>query len=361
MTITYSGRVLWANGAPLRDVQVRLFEPKDGGTLGAELTLQPALTAPDGSFTIQAQETPLIDNALLNQLELLSSQFDEIDASQTGLGSETRPILQFSYSINGRTARLLAVFRKLHRAYRLAHYPPVSFLPSRDGFAFANSFDPFLPTISLPGWLGGKRVPQNYGLCGGMSSAAYDFCLVKAGDPLAPNIRQYTIVPKNGSLLQRYLLRRSLDTFGAAGSKVARVGDWTLLPDAGPAGTQKLTLDEFPAIRQSLEDGQCVVLTLIYERAVDFLSMAKQIWLNHQVLAYGVAQTGSDAYEISIYNSNYPNRDDIRLQIQCVQEGLIQGNPVFGMLTHETVPGELPREVRGFFPMEYTQADPPGR
>jgi hypothetical protein len=360
MTTTYSGKVFWANGFPIPNVTVQLFEPGKNQGLGTELTLQPSLSIADGSFVFQSKDSPLLDNALLAELELLSPQFDGIEISDLSLGNDLRPIVQFTYSLKGNIAQASIPFRKLHRGYRLPHNPPVDFLPSRDGFAFENFFRPFNPPITLPDWLGGSRIPEPYGLCGGMSSAAYDFCLAKASSPKAPDIRQYTSVPKTGTRLHRYLLRRSMDTFGMAGKMVAKVGDWTMLPDQGLAGCQKLTLDELPAILQMLDEGQCMVITLIYEQAADFLEMIKKIWLNHQVLAYGYIKTGPDTFEIRIYDSNYPDHDNVVLKTQHNQVGNSAGQPVDGLVTHEFIPGELDQVVRGFFPMNYQPTIPPG-
>jgi len=360
VTITYSGRVLWANGIPIPDVQVRLFKPLKDQSLGIELTLQPGLTNADGTFTLQSKDSILLDSSLLAEFDLLSQNFDEIDTRGFDLGDNLRPIIQFSYFLKGHNIQTQAPFRRLHRGYRLPYNPPVNFMPSRDGFDFENSFKPFDPPITLPDWLGENRISGSYGLCGGMSSAAYDFCLARVTNPKAPDIRHYTTIPKTGTRLHRYLLRRSLDTFGTAGLLIRRVGDWTLRLDQGLGGVQNLTLIELPAIQQNFQDGQCVVLTLIYERAANFEEMIKKIWLNHQVLAYGYSEIGLDTFQIPIYDSNYPNRNNARLHIQRVQVGISGGQPVFGLVSREIIPGELDKEVRGFFSMNYQSANPPG-
>ena len=261
---------------------------------------------------------------------------------------------------NGRAFQTQAPLRRLHRGYYLPYNCPVDFLPSRDGFDFVNYFKPFDPLISLPAWLDVSRIPGSYGLCGGMSSAAYDFRLAHTVNPKAPDIRQYHDVPKTATSLHRYLIRRSLDTFGVAGRLVGRVGDWTLLPDQGSGGVQNLSLVEFPNIFQNLQNGQCVVLTLIYERAANFSEMMQKIWLNHQVLAYGYTATGPDTFKIHIYDSNYKNRDDASLQIQQAQVGSSSGQPIYGLISREIIPGQLNKEVRGFFPMNYQPSAPPG-
>jgi hypothetical protein len=67
-----------------------------------------------------------------------------------------------------------------------------------------------------------------------------------------------------------------------------------------------------------------------------------------------------DKYQISIYDSNFPNRDNARLHLQRLQVGTDRDQPVFGLLSREVIPGELDKEVRGFFRMNYQAANPPG-
>jgi hypothetical protein len=360
MTTTYSGQVSWANGVPSPKVEVRLFEPGNGQSMGAELTLQPGVSIADGTFTLQIKDTSHIDSTVLTELEPLSPLFNGIHTGELSLGSDSRPLLQFTYPINGRTFQTLVPFRKLHRSYQLPLNPPVDFLPSRDGFNFLNYFKPFKVPISLPAWLNVNRIPGSYGLCGGMSSAAYDFRLARASNPNAPDIRKYSEVPNTGTLLHRYLLRRSLDTFGTFGIKIAQVSEWTLLPDSGLAGIQKLTLDGLSAIRQKLEDGQCVVISLIYEHASDIKEVVSKIWLNHQVLAYELVQKSPDNFEIKIYDSNHPNRDDVVVDTQRIQVGNSNGQPVFGLASREVIPGDPDKVVRGFFTMDYQPTYPKG-
>jgi hypothetical protein len=230
----------------------------------------------------------------------------------------------------------------------------------RDGFNFFNFFKPFKVPLTLPAWLNVNRIPGSYGLCGGMSSAAYDFRLARASNPNAPDIRKYNEVPNTGTLLHRYLLGRSLDTFGTVGIRIAQVGEWTLLPDSGLAGIRKLTLDGLSVIREKLEDGQCVVMTLIYEQTSDIKEVVSKIWLNHQVLAYEFIQKSPDNFEIKIYDSNYPNRDDVVLETQQVQVGSSNGQPISGLVSREVIPGDSDKVVRGFFPMDYQAMYPKG-
>lgn len=360
MTIDYKGHISWANGIPISQVEVRLFEPSDERTqLGDELTLQPGYSQSDGSFRIQARDSELLDNSVLEEFEDLVPFFNGVDSSGSSLGSDQRLIFQFTYLLNGQNLHSTEFFRKLHRWYHLPNNPPVDFKPSTDGFVFKNQFKAFKTTITLPAWLGAKKIPGNYGLCGGMSSAAYDYRLARINNSNPPNIRRYTNVPNNWTKLHRYLIRRSLDTFGDFGINLDKVGDWTLLPNLSSAGTQKLTLDELPDIQQRLENRQCVVLTLIYEHASNRLELISKIWHNHQVLAYKFVEVNQDEFRISIYDSNYPDEDDAVLEVKRKPVGVDYGNPIFGLETYQIVPGEPNKKVRGFFSMHYQAVSPP--
>jgi hypothetical protein len=362
MAITYTGKVFWANAVPVKDVEVRLFNIKKDGSPGSELSMTPGISDSEGVFTLALRDSRLIDGNLLSSLDELSLQFDEIQPNSISLGEDQRPCLQFKYPIHGQPIQVFLPFRRLHRGYRLPHHQPVNFQPSLHGFVFQNNFKPFDPPISLPDFLGVNRVLSSYGLCGGMSSAAYNYCLAKTSDPKAPDIRQYKTVPKTATRLHRYLLRRALDTFGPAGKMIGIVGEWTLLPDDGPAGTRKLTRDGAKSILKLLQEGQCVVLTLIYERAMNLNELASEIWLNHQVLAYRSKEVDPDIVEISIYDSNFPDRDDAVIRAQQVQVGNDGPQPVYGFLSHEIIPSaRFNKEVRGFFPMFYQPARPPGK
>ncbi|MGB5987492.1 MAG: hypothetical protein WBG37_19460, partial [Desulfobacterales bacterium] len=353
MTSTYSGRIQWANEIAVPDVEVRLFRQLTDGSLGMEMTEAPGLSDADGDFTLSMRDSRLIDEELLAEYDLLSSEFEVLDPGGFDLGDELRPIIQFTLEIKGQQVLFEAPFRRIHRGYHLPYNPPVEFQPSRDGFDFPNAFKFFQSSISLPFGLAEKLIPEPYGVCGGMSAAAYDYRLACLCDPTPPDIRQYHTPPKTGTRLQRYLLRRSLDTFGSLGCNVRRVGDWTLLPDEGPCGVCYLSLQELPSVLLRLQRGQCAVLALIYERAESFAEMLQKIWLNHQVLAYGYQQLGPGQYEIAIYDPNHKNQDQVKLGIEQVQVGSDSNGPVFGLQIIEEIPNRADKAVRGIFPMTY--------
>jgi hypothetical protein len=73
-----------------------------------------------------------------------------------------------------------------------------------------------------------------------------------------------------------------------------------------------------------------------------------------------IKASGTVYKEGTIYDSNFKNHDDASLQIQQVQVGSSSGLSVYGLVSREIIPGQLDKEVRGFFPMNYQTSIPPG-
>lgn len=209
----------------------------------------------------------------------------------------------------------------------------INFLPQQHGFCFPNHF-PGLPLpISLPTF---PRLKTAYGLCGGMSSAALDFFLFECSIP------SQNSVPQAGSLLHRYLYQRQLDTYGFLGSSAAKFGQWMLLNDLE---LQRRTAEEFNQVLQSLDQGNLVVMGLVYVTFRDTLA----IWMNHQVLTYGY-ETLDSGFIVNIYDPNYPQRNDISLDLKTTPAGLI---------VTQNIPGFRQKRVRGLFAMPYCPQRPP--
>ena len=164
MTHTYSGRIQWANELPVPNAEVRLFRQLTDHSLGMELTELPGLSDQEGHFSISIRDSVLIDETLLADYDLLSSEFEILDPGPFDLGNQLRPIIQFPLEIKAQTVLFEAPFRRIHRGYHLPYNPPVDFQPSRDGFDFINSFKMFQSPISLPFGLAEKLIPDCYGL-----------------------------------------------------------------------------------------------------------------------------------------------------------------------------------------------------
>jgi hypothetical protein len=223
-------------------------------------------------------------------------------------------------------------------------------------------------------------ITRDYGLCGGMASAALDYFLSCIPIPSTPS------VPLLGSPLYNYLLRRLLDSLGRPSfGMVKKFISWTQRPDitsslsiaaagalgptaarilgpvavvalgpvtAGAAdlvtidGVQELTVREFHATVRALAAGHMVVLGLVYQGpgAVD-------IWENHQVLAYGTGRVSPTVTNIRVYDPNYNGDDGVLIRCE-----LLAGGTRVRCLQMSR---RAPRKVRGFFCMPYTRRTPP--
>lgn len=213
------------------------------------------------------------------------------------------------------------------------------FRPSRDGFAFVNSFS----GSSLPIDLGAAAeislgLPRRFGLCGGMSSAAVDYFI--AGAPVPASTRP----PARGTPLYNYLYQRQTASMGPSGAMALKFLEWMRLPDDGPDGCRARTAAELPAIRVALERGEPVIIGLVLTSA----ARHQEPWNNHQVLAYAISSRTAAAapQEIRIYDPNFPGRDDVVIRIS--------GDP--GEPVCSRVAGRRETVVRGFFRMPYSPA-----
>jgi hypothetical protein len=239
--------------------------------------------------------------------------------------------------------------------------PVGPFLPSRHGFRFGNLFS---TTIPLPGPL--PSISPEFGLCGGMASAALDYFLSCISIPST------TAVPASGSTLFKYLLSRQLDSLGPRFGMVRKFLEWTNRPDTTtsvarssvPAavlttivgawwtnfvtvdGLQELTVPEFRATVASLSAGRSLVLGLVYVGPA-----AVSIWKNHQVLAYGAASVSSTVTDIRVYDPNERQDDNVRIRCELLS-GATRVHCVQVSSSETTT-------VRGFFRMPYTRKTPP--
>ena len=246
--------------------------------------------------------------------------------------------------------------------------PTGRFLPTTHAFKFGNLFS---LTIPLP--LGLPTITPEYGLCGGMASAALDYYLSCIPIPTP------SAVPVTGTTLHKYLFDRLLDSLGRPSfDMVLKFLSWTQRPDTdskllstaikragplalilgvGPAigsyfvnvdGVQELTArKEFPKIAAELNAGRMVVVGLVYVGPGGL-----NIWENHQVLAYGIERESPTVTKIKVYDPNYPGDDGAYLRCELVAGG--------SRLRCEQVLTRAKNEkVRGFFRMPYKHKVPP--
>jgi hypothetical protein len=361
MKVKFSGRVRFANGDPVPNVVVRIFDKDAAGKQDDDLTLTPGLSDEKGRFNLTYEPLRFLDYHTIPLPGALGDAFNtpspEPGIKLPDLGDIYLPYLDFNYTFNGLNRHHTAALGIFKSDYYLPENPPVEFRPSRHGFRFTNQFRGYFLPFSTPAFVGSKKVPSIYGLCGGMCSAAYDFAL---SGRLVPHGER---IPRQGSRLQRYLFRRQIDSLGEMGKQVVRVAQWSSMPDDGIAGAQARTLVEFDHVRQKLDDQNPCILALIYARATSLRELTKLIFTNHQVLAYGYHQDQDRTIMISVYDPNFPGRDDITLRCEPVLVGEVKARKgvreVFGLKTLQLVGGEAFRAVRGFFSMPYDPIRPP--
>jgi hypothetical protein len=184
-----------------------------------------------------------------------------------------------------------------------------------------------------------------------MSVLAADY--FRFGVPIPP----LTTEPPVGSRLYLKLLKRQLDSlqlnpasigpgFGAPVLKFLR---WMKLADRGALSTATLTTKEFFAVRAALALGRLVGLGLVLVR-----SSGGSLFDNHQVLAHCLHKRSPRRFDIEIYDSNKPQRDDIRIEVEIVRGETLATEvvPASGTQPEKRIP------IRGFFIMPFVPEAP---
>jgi hypothetical protein len=361
MKVNFSGSVHYANSDPISNVVVRIFDKDASAEQDDDLTILPGLSDEQGHFSLTYEPLRYLDYHTLHLSGTSGSSGDTPDG-HSGLRLPDvmdvyLPYLKFHYTFNGLNYEHTASLGIFQTKFYLPENPPLDFLPSTHGFKFQNSFSGYFLPFSTPAFLSSRKVSSQYGLCGGMCAAAYDFAL--AGRPIPSSLD----VPKTGTRLQRYLYRRQMDSLGGLGQQVVKVAQWTTLPDDTPMGTQRRTADEFGQLRRKLDNKNPLVLALIYEHATSLGELSKVIFNNHQVLAYAYQQGAASGYIINVYDPNLPCRDDVTILAEPVElgeENTPSGSQhVQGLTCSQWLGDKSYRLVRGFFAMPYTPELPP--
>ncbi|MGE5123128.1 MAG: hypothetical protein ACM3H7_01300 [Acidobacteriaceae bacterium] len=359
MKLEFSGTIQYANGKPVQDVTVRIFDRDAVGKQDDDLTVNPGVSDEKGRFRLTYEPLRYLDYHTLSSPGTPEEPFATAptDLRLPDLGDIYLPYLQFNYTFNGAPRQHRQPLKIFQKTFHLPESPPLDFLPSTHGFKFTNAFSGYFLPFSTPAFMGAGKVSSQYGLCGGMCAGAYDFALA------GREIPKQGKVPRQGTRLQRYLFRRQMDSLGGIGQEVVKVAQWTCLPDDTLAGAQARTGQGFAATRQKLEDKNLVVLALIYDRAKDLFELPRVIFNNHQVLAYACSEDGEGGYRLQVYDPNLPGRDDVLIECQPVIVGEVSSpsgpQPVMGLKSTQRVGGEFFRNVRGFFSMPYSPVKPP--
>lgn len=210
-----------------------------------------------------------------------------------------------------------------------------AFLPSRNGFAFANNF----PGTPLPSFLGGTASGNSaFGLCGGMTAASADYFLAGL---LPPRTRE---LPQRGSALYEYLFLRQAESIGPGIVTAGKFAEWMSKPNAE---LEVRSLSELAALETRLKEHPIAPIGLILAGA----DGKRDIRENHQVLALGIEREGSAA-KIAIYDPNFPEDDSVRIELRSTS-----GKEPIGRITRAGTSKSMP--VRGFFVLSYQSKLPP--
>ena len=209
--------------------------------------------------------------------------------------------------------------------------PPAGFLPSRDGFAFTNSWPP-APAVTVPtpfGRIGIGNAAR--GLCGGMVFAALDYWHARTPPPASR--------PAPGARLYRFIVRRLIESWHMPAG-VARYYRWM-----NSRGLSRHTIEqEWPRVRASIDRGQPAVLGVVTVASANPAMLGH----NHQVLACGYRLTGTGV-TIEVYDPNSGQNDGVHIQFDTEA-------PATAIFAHNI---NIGWPVRGFFLTGYSPVVPP--
>jgi hypothetical protein len=334
---------------PAGGVAVRVFDRDAPGKGDDDLTVTPGLSDPCGFFHLVYEPGRYRDFARLPFVGLGGAGKDRLRFPD--LLDLYAPYLQFRYVLDGQERTHTLALEPFEDRFQLPESIPHNFLPSRHGFQFGNAFKGYMLPFSVP-FLSDSRVSATYGLCGGMSAAAVDFLNYGRGIP------PVQAAPRRGTKFHRYLFRRAIDSF-AMGESILRFARWMLLPDKGPNGAWRLTYKAWEEVRAALDQHRLVPLGQLRAKAANLQEVARRVWENHQVLAYGYIQNPDGSADIRIYDPNCQKDDNVFMHVEQVQVGEQDGAPIYGLTSYESDCAEKRRELHGFFAMPYEPAEPP--
>lgn len=220
------------------------------------------------------------------------------------------------------------------------------FLPSQNAPLFGNSPWPAgtALTISVPGLPAVAINATRMGLCGGMSFLARD--IFEAGAPQLRGRDSSSIpLPVAGHL--RHRLVQSFD----GGRGALRWLSATRAPDHGTAlrgrGLRGQTVAECPAVMADIDAGVlCPIGVVLAQSWAPW-----EVFSNHVVLVWGYELAGT-ALTLHAYDSNFPGRNDIVLQLD------VSASAQATSITTNGTAGPGPNTIRGFFRLPYAHADP---
>jgi hypothetical protein len=224
------------------------------------------------------------------------------------------------------------------------------FLPSTIAPLFGNG--PWPPgttfTISVMGLPVATVDATHMGFCGGMSFLTRDIFQARTPQLRSPHSSQIPLA------LAGYIFQRLIQSFDGP----AIVGRWLALTQAldhdtvlGGAGVFHQTVDECPNIITDIELGRLCPIGVVLAHSWN----PADVFNNHVVLVWGHEISGSQL-TLHTYDCNRPGRDDIIIQLDISSE-----TPAKVISTNGTdcsAVGGAAGQIRGFFRLPYTFADP---
>lgn len=193
------------------------------------------------------------------------------------------------------------------------------FVPSTHGLHFPNRF-PKGPTVRF-GPIDPRLIgigDASSGLCGGMSW--YVRSRFEAGLP-APTDTQ---PPKNGSQLFKALVRlqvKSLDWLRTP------LGFWWMGAFGQDRIARRTRETQWPRIRATIDAGRLAQVGLVRHSGLNPWNLTR----SHQVVGYGYTIEG-ETVRLSIYDPNWPDRDDVAVVIEPNLIRQSTGEPLYGIL-----------------------------
>jgi hypothetical protein len=216
--------------------------------------------------------------------------------------------------------------------------PRTGFEPRAHGFHFANEFVD--KVVTVPGY--GEVATD--GRSGGMAFAALDYWF--AGLPVPshrPDDFPDRAVPEDGTRLADFIHKRLFDSYATWSAR--QLLTWTLAEDHptwSSPGVARLTAEELPRLRRSIDAGRPVVLGLVAARDLD------EVARNRQVVAYGYDDDGlggdGSPIRLYVYDSHHPDT-----------EVVLELDP--GRRHWQASPGD--GSWRGLFVQDYVRERPP--
>ncbi|MEX1170260.1 MAG: hypothetical protein WEE50_08985 [Chloroflexota bacterium] len=195
-----------------------------------------------------------------------------------------------------------------------------TFLPSRNGFHFANRF-PSGPTVRF-GPIDPRRIGVGdaaAGLCGGMAWFVRE--RFEADQPIPPD----TQPPANGSPLFQVLVRRQVKSLEWLRTPL---GFWWMGAFGADRIARRTRETHWPRIRATIDAGRLAMVGLVRNKGVNPFNLTK----NHQVLCYGYDAT-EGTIRLRLYDPNWPDRDDVTVAIEPDRASQSTGETLFGVLS----------------------------